>query len=140
MTDTYYIKLIIRLFTDGLTKREAAKLAEWRQTRTDNEHLFSELEQAWRSTRPSRMPLPVNTETAWQELANQFTTENKPPNDKTFGSFEDGFKNVGWIWKAAAAVFLAVSTAVFLKYGGSKESDTQLTNIDSDNLVFRIDN
>lgn len=134
MTNAYYIKLIIRSFTDDLTKHESAQLAKWRQAQPDNENLFSELEETWRSIHPKRMPAPLNTETAWKALEAQLETST--------GQFSNAIytpEGFSWIWKAAAIFFLTTGSLLLLKQGGSKKNDSKLQNMPSENLVFHVD-
>jgi ferric-dicitrate binding protein FerR (iron transport regulator) len=112
-------ELLVRYFSGEATADERARVEAWRQAAAENQRLFAEFEKIWRGA-AEKLPKAPNVDQSWMELSAKlglsaeqspakFLALKKPPQPAT----RKVFWSDRYVWAAAAALLLAVSTILY---------------------------
>ncbi|MDZ7359452.1 MAG: FecR domain-containing protein [candidate division KSB1 bacterium] len=112
-------ELLVRYFAGEATADERARVEAWRQAAAENQHVFTEFEKIWRGA-TEKLPKVPNVDQAWMELnaklglppeqaRAKILALEKPPQQTT----RKVFWNDRYVWAAAAALLLALSTILY---------------------------
>ncbi len=112
-------ELLARYLSGEATADERARVEAWRQAAAGNQRLFAEFEKVWRGAAEKQPQVP-NVDQSWMELSAKLglPPEQSPAKILTLKKQpQAATRKVFWsdryVWAAAAALLLAVSTILY---------------------------